>query len=383
MAAVDLTQFHKTFFEESLEGLDAMEAALLALDSGSTDHELVHTIFRAAHSIKGGAATFGFADVAAFTHVAESLLEEVRSERRVVDAALTDLLLRSVDCMRAMLDRTAQGLPAADATSESLRVELAQLVEGEAAAVAVASKPKAAAVAGWDIRFVAMPHLLQTGNEPLRLFRELQQLGRLEVLRAFITDAAPAEFAAIDPGQCYLGWELRLHGAVARADLDAVFEWLDGDCELAIAALAAPQEAAAPAPAPAAAAPAVATPAAAPAAASVGAREASASGPADGGSIRVGIDKVDALIDMMGELVITQSMLNDIGTNFDLSQLERLREGLAQLERNTRELQDSVMRIRMLPIGSVFNRFPRLVRDLERKLGKQVRLELQGEQTEL
>ena len=383
MAAVDLTQFHKTFFEESLEGLDAMEAALLALDSGSTDHELVHTIFRAAHSIKGGAATFGFADVAAFTHVAESLLEEVRSERRVVDAALTDLLLRSVDCMRAMLDRTAQGLPAADATSESLRVELAQLVEGEVAAVAVASKPKSAAVAGWDIRFVAMPHLLQTGNEPLRLFRELQQLGRLEVLRAFITDAAPAEFAAIDPGQCYLGWELRLHGAVARADLDAVFEWLDGDCELAIAALAAPQEAAAPAPVPAAAAPAVAASTAVPAAAPAGAREGSASGPADGGSIRVGIDKVDALIDMMGELVITQSMLNDIGTNFDVSQLERLREGLAQLERNTRELQDSVMRIRMLPIGSVFNRFPRLVRDLERKLGKQVRLELQGEQTEL
>ncbi len=379
MAAVDLTQFHKTFFEESVEGLDAMEAALLALDSGSTDHELVHTIFRAAHSIKGGAATFGFTDVAAFTHVAESLLEEVRSERRVVDATLTDLLLRSVDCMRAMLDRTAQGQPAADANSEALRVELAQLVEGKTAAVAVATKSKAEVVAGWDIRFVARPHLLQTGNEPLRLFRELQQLGRLEVLRAFITDAAPAEFAAIDPGQCYLGWELRLHGAVARPDLDALFEWLDGDCDLTIAAVPAPQEVAAPAPAPSAAAPAVAAPAAAPA----GTREVSASGSAEGGSIRVGIDKVDALIDMMGELVITQSMLNDIGTNFELSQLERLREGLAQLERNTRELQDSVMRIRMLPIGSVFNRFPRLVRDLERKLGKQVRLELQGEQTEL
>ncbi|BFI97051.1 MAG: chemotaxis protein CheA [Rhodanobacter sp.] len=380
MGAVDLTQFHKTFFEESLEGLDAMEAALLALDSGSTDHELVHTIFRAAHSIKGGAATFGFADVAAFTHVAESLLEEVRSERRAVDANLTDLLLRSVDCLRAMLDRTAQGQPAADATSESLRSELAQLVDGEAAAAPAAAKAKAPAVAGWEIRFVAMPHLLQTGNEPLRLFRELQQLGRLEVVRAFVSDVAPAEFAAVDPSQCYLGWELRLHGAVARADLDAVFEWLDGDCELAIAPLAgAAPSAPAPAPVAAVVAPVVAaTPAAAPAAA----REAS-SGHSDVGSIRVGIDKVDALIDMMGELVITQSMLNDIGTNFELSQLDRLREGLAQLERNTRELQDSVMRIRMLPIGSVFNRFPRLVRDLERKLGKQVKLDLQGEHTEL
>lgn len=369
MATVDLTQFHQTFFEESREGLDAMEAALLALDSGSTDHELVHTIFRAAHSIKGGAATFGFADVAAFTHVAESLLEEVRSGRRAVDAALIDLLLRSVDCLRAMLDRTAKGQPAAEAASEALRAELAQLVEGEAAAAPAADQTKAAPAAGWEIRFVALPHLLQTGNEPLRLFRELQQLGRLEVRRAFVADGAPADFSALDPGQCHLGWELRLHGAVARAELDAVFEWLDGDCELAIAPLAA---AAAPgAPAPAAAVPPAPT------------ASASSGGGGESGSIRVGIDKVDALIDMMGELVITQSMLSDIGTNFELSQLERLREGLAQLERNTRELQDSVMRIRMLPIGSVFNRFPRLVRDLERKLGKQVKLELHGEHTEL
>ncbi|MGB3839832.1 MAG: chemotaxis protein CheA, partial [Rhodanobacter sp.] len=111
-------------------------------------------------------------------------------------------------------------------------------------------------------------------------------------------------------------------------------------------------------------------------------REAAAAS-SEGSSIRVGIDKVDALINMMGELVITQSMLSDIGEHFHLSQLERLREGLLQLERNTRELQESVMRIRMLPIGSVFNRFPRLVRDLERKLGKQVKLELHGEHTEL
>ncbi|HXD36253.1 MAG TPA: chemotaxis protein CheA, partial [Rhodanobacter sp.] len=377
MSSVDLTQFHKTFFEESLEGLDAMEAALLALDSGSTDGELVHTIFRAAHSIKGGAATFGFTDVAAFTHVAESLLEEVRSERRGVDAELIDLLLRSVDCLRGMLARSRGGQPVADAESEALRGELVRLVSGEAAvAVAAAAAPKAV-VAGWDIDFSALPHLLQTGNEPLRLFRELQQLGRLEVLQAFLVDGAPAQLADFDPTTCYLGWQLRLHGDVARADVDAVFDWLDGDCVLAIKPLdAAPvaSEAAAPAPAD------VAASAAAPA--KVAVRE-TATASSEGSSIRVGIDKVDALINMMGELVITQSMLSDIGEKFDMSQLERLREGLVQLERNTRELQESVMRIRMLSIASVFNRFPRLVRDLERKLGKQVRLELHGENTEL
>lgn len=375
MSAVDLTQFHKTFFEESREGLDAMEAALLALDSGSTDHELVHTIFRAAHSIKGGAATFGFADVAAFTHVAESLLEEVRSERRAVDAGLIEVLLRSVDCMRAMLERSSQGRPVADAESEALRVELVQLVSGEVAAPAVAAASLVAPVSGWNIAFTALPHLLQTGNDPLRLFRELQQLGRLEVVRAFVTDSAPAQLAELDPSQCHLGWELRLHGAVARGDVDAVFDWLDGDCELTItpmvdaaAADAVPQTSDVPVP---------------PAASASRPIRETATASSEGSSIRVGIDKVDALINMMGELVITQSMLSDIGEKFELSQLGRLRDGLVQLERATRELQESVMRIRMLPIASVFNRFPRLVHDLERKLDKRVRLELHGEHTEL
>ncbi|THD08942.1 chemotaxis protein CheA [Rhodanobacter lindaniclasticus] len=377
MGAVDLTQFHKTFFEESLEGLDAMEAALLALDSGSTDHELVHTIFRAAHSIKGGAATFGFAEVAAFTHVAESLLEEVRSERRGVDGELIDLLLRSVDCLRAMLDHTSHGLPAADADSEALRGELVRLVSGEAAPAPAATTAAAASVDGWAIRFVALPHLLQTGNDPLRLFRELQQLGRLDVCRAFVVDAAPTQLAELDPGQCWLGWELRLHGAVARAEVAAVFDWVEGDCELAIEPIAPAASAAPVAPV------AVAPPVAAPAASAPRPVRETAAASSEGSSIRVGIDKVDALINMMGELVITQSMLSDIGEHFHPSQLERLREGLLQLERNTRELQESVMRIRMLPIGSVFNRFPRLVRDLERKLGKQVKLELHGEHTEL
>ncbi|MEO6800631.1 MAG: chemotaxis protein CheA [Rhodanobacter sp.] len=372
MSTVDLTQFHKTFFEESQERLDAMEAALLALDSGSTDAELVHTIFRAAHSIKGGAATFGFADVAAFTHVAESLLEEVRSERRGVDEELVDVLLRSVDCLRAMLARSGRGHPVPDAQSEALRGELVRLVEGEPATAAAVPTSNATSVSGWCIRFVALPHLLQTGNDPLRLFRELQQLGRLEVLRAFVQDTAPATLAELDPGLCHLGWELRLHGAVARTDIDAVFDWLDGDCELSIEPVADATPAVSVA---AGSAPQQAPP--------VRPLRETAAASGDGGSIRVGVDKVDALINMMGELVITQSMLSDIGEHFDPSQLERLRDGLVLLERNTRELQEGVMRIRMLPIASVFNRFPRLVRDLEHKLGKQVRLELHGEHTEL
>jgi two-component system chemotaxis sensor kinase CheA len=385
MTPVDLTQFHQTFFEESREGLDAMEAALLALDSGQADPELVHTIFRAAHSIKGGAATFGFGDMAAFTHVAESLLEEVRSERRPADEQLIELLLRSVDALRAMLGRCSRGQPAADADSEALRAALCRLVNGERAAPAPVAPLKAAPAASWLVHFTALPHLLQAGNDPLRVFRELQQLGRLEVVRAFVVEAAPASLAELDPGQCYLGWELHLHGDVARGDVEGVFDWLEGDCELAI------EPAPGPDPVPATTITPVVPVAALPAVVLPPARPVHGNGVAhedvvtfhDGGSIRVGVDKVDALINMMGELVITQSMLSTIGEQFDPSQLERLREGLVQLQRNTRELQESVMRIRMLPIASVFNRFPRLVRDLQHKLGKQVRLELHGEHTEL
>ncbi|MDQ6646796.1 MAG: Hpt domain-containing protein, partial [Pseudomonadota bacterium] len=237
MSAVDLTQFHKTFFDESLEGLDAMEAALLELGAGSSDGELVHTIFRAAHSIKGGAATFGFADVAAFTHVAESLLEEVRSERRAVDAELIELLLRSVDCLRAMLGRSSAGQPVGDAESEGLRAELVRLVSGEQGESTVVGTAPAATVSGWEIIFTALPHLLRTGNDPIRIFRELQQLGKLEVVRAFIVDGTPEQLAEIDPTSCYMGWALHLHGNVSRADVDAVFDWLDGDCELVIKGL--------------------------------------------------------------------------------------------------------------------------------------------------
>ncbi len=390
MSAVDLTQFHKTFFEESQEGLDAMESALLALDSGSTDTELVHTIFRSAHSIKGGAATFGFVDVAAFTHVAESLLEEVRSGRRPVEPPLVDVLLRSVDCLRVMLRRSSAGQPVADAESEELRAELASLVSGQDEGVQPPPAESVSTSAGWRIDFAALPHLLQTGNDPLRLFRELQQLGQLDVIRAFIVDGAPATLAEVDPTLCYLGWELHLQGAASRSDLDAVFDWLDGDCVLEIHPLSTGGSAET-----------ENVSSSSPVATDPSRRDASPPGivkvatdipaavretpiaPAEGSSIRVDIDKIDALINMMGELVITQSMLSEIGENFQQSQLEVLREGLVQLERNTRELQESVMRIRMLPIASIFNRFPRLVRDLERKLGKQVKLELQGEHTEL
>ena len=373
--AIDLSQFHQTFFDESLEGLDVMEDALLALDQGARspaadDPERINAIFRAAHSIKGGAATFGFSDVAAFTHVLESLLDEVRAGRRAADAEIIELLLQSVDCMRGMLARSRQGVVVADAASEALRLRFSEMlgkpVEANAKAVS-RDTPRD----GWRIRFRPHPQLLRTGNDPLRMFRELARLGTLVVKQVQPAGTRPA-FAELDPTAAMLGWELELRGDIQRGHVDAVFDWVEGDCDLAIELL---HDRRAPATEPAAAASGAAPAAAAPAQDSAG--------HADSGSIRVATAKVDALINMVGELVITQSMLGDIGGNFHNGRLAELQEGLGQLERTMRELQDSVMRIRMLPIAAVFNRFPRMVRDLEHRLGKRVRLELHGETTEV
>jgi len=395
MSQVDLSQFHQTFFDESLEGLDAMESTLLKLDIGAADAELVNTIFRAAHSIKGGSATFGFQEIAAFTHVAEELLDGVRSGKRSVTAEVVELLLRCVDALRGMLGCAKKGVVSENQSTNALLDELRQQLSAVASNELPSDKrvdvpPASDEASDWAIAFRGKPGLLRSGNDPLRMFRELADLGDLDVCAH--VDGVPA-LDVLDPEQCYIAWDLSLAGTVKRQQIDAVFDWADSDCELAIArqSSAMPGKSAIEYSMPVASA--VDSTSIGSAAVAIGQasgkptmqrveNEPSAAA-AESGSIRVSIDKVDALINMVGELVITQSMLGQLGEHFDLSRLEALRAGLNQLERNTRELQESVMRIRMLPISVVFQRFPRLVRDISRKLGKQVNLVLHGEQTEL
>jgi two-component system chemotaxis sensor kinase CheA len=371
MSTISVAQFHKVFFEESLEGLDAMETALLALDEGG-NAELVHSIFRAAHSIKGGAATFGFPEMAAFTHEAESLLDQVREGRRAIDKVIVELMLRTVDCLRGMFDRAQSGQALADAQSEALKQELAAAAGHSVSVVASKAAAKPAASSGWVIQFRPHKNMLAGGNEPLRLLRELAALGQLNIETQY--DRLPA-WDALDPSECHLGWRIELTGSATREAIASVFEWVEDECDLSVEPLVAAAAASAPV------VEAVAVPAAA-SAPSGNARAAAASSN-DSGSVRVAIDKIDGLIDLVGELVITQAMLDQFREEFDSSRLALLQQGLAQLARHTRTLQESVMGIRMLPIGSVFNRFPRLVRDLSQKLGKQVKLDLVGEHTEL
>jgi two-component system chemotaxis sensor kinase CheA len=397
---LEMEEILKVFFDESEEGLNAMESGLL--DLGSADcasGDVINTIFRAAHSIKGGAGTFGFMEISQFTHSVETLLDEMRNGRRAVSPEGLQLLLQSVDVIRGMM-RSAQAKQRIDTTTgDALSGDFLRLLAQ--GAPAPPSMPVAAAVAesravsGWRIGFAPHPSLFKTCNDPVRIFGELGTLGDFDVLAH--QETVP-KLSELDPTSCHLSWTLLLHGDVELARIREVFDWVDANSVItyervsgqeatAVAAKtspgiahATPGTAEPPRPAlPAAPAGVAAAPVSSPAPRAVAAPK----GAGDAGSIRVATEKVDALINLVGELVITQSMLGRFADRCDPEDLESLRRGLMQLTRNTRELQESVMAIRMLPIGFSFNRFPRLVHDLSRKLGKKVELRITGENTEL
>ena len=381
--SIDLERFHKSFFEESFEGLDVMEQALLALNISAADAETINTIFRAAHSIKGGAATFGFASVADYTHGVETLLDRMRSGKRQVTKADVDLLLRVVDVLRGLLGAARDGTAFDAAAVSSTQAEIALALAGEAPAVVAAINPAiVAAPSGWLIRFEPKADLFRSGNDPLRIIRGLDALGPMDVE---VDTAGLPSFADADAESCYLAWTLRLHGDATRGEVEELFSWVEDECRLLIEPLAAAVNIDAPALAETVVGIEPGKPALALVKSAEPASSPTGSSPrqGDAGSIRVGTEKIDALINLVGELVITQAMLTQRAADLDPVQYEKLLNGLSQLDRNTRLLQEAVMATRMLPMEAVFSRFPRVVRDLATKLNKQVRLVTVGEQTEL
>lgn len=397
--SVDLSQFHQVFFEESFEGLDVMESELLDMDPADVDDETVNNIFRAAHSIKGGAGTFGFMPVSEFTHVLETLLDEIRSGKRSMEPRYVDLFLQSVDCLRGMLSDMQDGNDPETERPAELRKEFEVILgmEQESAASENTDADSDEKDHGWLIDVHPHTDLLMTGNEPFRMFRELRELVGEDSFDVTADIDNVPELSSLTPEECIINWQIKVTTSVPLDDIKAIFEWVEDECDLTYSPLTGdadttadnsttpdqkapeeqeqqPQE----------------TPEVVAEKAPVIAEAQKAAKPAkapkkaaESSSIRVSIDKVDSLINMVGELVITQSMLGQLGQDFDLSRLAKLQEGLSQLEQNTRELQESVMKIRMMPISFAFSRFPRLVRDLGGQLGKKVILETIGEQTEL
>jgi two-component system, chemotaxis family, sensor kinase CheA len=368
---MDITRFHAAFFEESREGLDAMEGGLLAMESGRSDAETINVIFRAAHSIKGGAATFGFTAVTDLTHLLETLLDEARGGRRVLDAEATGVLLVSVDVLRGLLAGCEHGDPIDQATLAHARSRLEQLLAAETKAASPQVKPADTVTTSgdWRISFTPAPSLFMSGNDPLRILRELASHGELGVT---CLDERLPRFEQLDPYEAYLAWDLTLPGDVPRSAIDEAFAWVEDECALTVetkrseSAAVATQEIAR------------SEPADAETAAATNRRASD-----QDNSIRVAVGKVDALINLVGELVITQAMLRQRSEHLDPVTHEALMAGLVQLERNTRDLQESVMGVRMLPVEFAFSRFPRMVRDLSARLGKKVQLRTSGEATEL
>jgi len=398
--SIDMAQFHQVFFEESFEGLAVMETGLLNLNMGDVDSEEINTIFRAAHSIKGGSGTFGFNSVADFTHVMETLLDEMRDGRRQVTQVVVDILLGSVDCLTEMLT-AIQNKSEVDEESvkehqKSLEDELNGTTPSEEIKVESNNDSSSqdddinevTVAQGWKISFCPHENLLQTGNDPVRMFKELEELGELEV---FVDLHGSPSLSELNPENCYLSWTLILKGEINLNDINDIFDWVEDDCDLSIQALVHenleelslddPLEIKAEIAPPANKknADVVKTPPNAnKATATKETKKSTASS-----SIRVDTGKIDTLINMVGELVITQSMLSLVGEHFSIDNLDQLKTGLIQLERHTRELQESVMNIRMMPISFVFSRFPRLAHDLSSKLDKKIDLILIGEHTEV
>jgi two-component system chemotaxis sensor kinase CheA len=380
----------QTFFQECDELLVAMEEGFITIENGSADDEVVNAVFRAVHSIKGGGGAFGFEDLVGFAHVFETALDDLRSGKISASPVVIKVLLRAGDILADHVKAARTGQPLASGVDTESRNELAALSANHGAqsadedhgleeisfakvSIDFDDAGPADTLCGWHIVFAPYPALYAKANEPYLLLRELASLGdttvkadlsKLPALDAFETD------------QSYLSWTITLVGDIPRDKVEEVFEFVTGDCDLTIAPLAAEI-------------PAVeigiveeARPIAegvagkkdaGPAAAEVAARQ----------TIRVDLDKVDRLVNLVGELVITQAMLSQRIHELNMPRSSTVGTGLAELEHLLRELQEGVMAIRTQPVKSVFQRMPRLVRELAAQTNKQVRLVVEGEATEV
>lgn len=392
-ASIDLARFNAVFFEECAEHLADMERILVALDPVNPDMEELNALFRAAHSIKGGAGLFGFTDLTLVTHELESLLDRVRGNEIRLNAAMVDLFLEARDAIAMQLAGHRDGSAVDQAVIGDVCQRLRSQIDG--------SPPPAGAhdqapmpVSGdrprfrrLEIVFAPDTDIFQRGVRLENLFNELAQLGDLAV-KAELPDVPP--FEALDPEVCHARWLFTLDTAAGEEEIREIFEFVAEREQLTICTLDG-QAPLSPTPEETICSPGNTPPetAAPPLGRRAYDRDETTPGAFGrrGGetesSIRVGVGKVDQLINQVGELVITQSMLAQMAGVLDPVLFESIHRGLLQLERNTRDLQQSVMSIRLVPISIVFSRFPRLVRELAAKLGKQVELKTMGETTEL
>ncbi len=383
-ATLDMTMFHQTFFEEAADLLADLEGCLLRLEETPADLELLNTIFRCAHSIKGGSATFGFTDIAHFTHGLETLLDKVRTGQIPVDGTLTQLLLESQDQMTRLLS-VARGEAASAPDSHPLIARIDAAILGQASSPKAAAEDAPAEDDGWGVfslprrlrlRLAPSPDTLRSGTDMLLLLGQLAEAGEVLSLTCDLSGLLP--LAEMDPETLYLAWDAELISDWEPSRILEIFEFLSDDSVIILEEVMS-EEVTEAAPSPTLSAAAAPTLSPAPSAPP----KISAAPASETQTLRVATDKVDKLINLVGELVINQSMLNEVMQDFSMAKLPRLIEAVAEMEQASRELQERVMAVRMLPIKHAFGRFPRLVRDLAAAVGKKIDLKMSGEETEL
>jgi len=381
------------FYDEANEMVEGMEQVLLALESGEPDPETVNALFRYAHSFKGNSAAMGFTHLSKFTHGLESAMEVLRKEQRTLTPELATLLLQAVDMIRTLLERTRTEGDVGDPTCEPLLQQINAVINGEtpqptavpsaSAPATPAEPPDVQSAPQYRITYQPAP-TLSAEHDPLQLLSELRDYGQVLECR-FREQIPPLEQLKTDA--CYGSWELLYETAFEPAIVRALLELVAEGAEVRIEPLNAPSstetvqptatETVVAAPQPSVATPApTETPAATAATAAVN----TAASKGEAQSIRVSTEKIDALMNLVSEIVIAQSMLSSAQT---ADTDERTRAAITQMERHVRDLHERVMAIRLLPVSYLFNRFPRMVRDTAAKLAKKVNFEVEGEETEL
>jgi two-component system chemotaxis sensor kinase CheA len=427
----DLDDFKATYFDECSELLLELEEQFAAIEDGERSPERLNAVFRAIHSIKGGGGAFGFSALVGFAHAYETLLDHVRDGRVEMSPAVTalcihanDLVADFVNAARAGIELDADfgaaeqvqfdALTSGGATDDApmedfdidftpVRVELGDEPAQDPALDRFDEAPMGGGETGWEIRFTPHGELYARANDPLLLLRELRALGPTRV--SAVIEEIPA-LADFEPFGAYCSWVVALDAPeVTEAQIAEVFEFVEGICDLTIgrAGGAVPlavmepvaEEEEAPlsfaelaaALKPALKAPVAIVPLAQATEAAEGEND-RRTGPEDRRgsgvqSIRVDLDKIDRVVNMVGELVITQSMLTQQMDEVLRARYQELVRGLEVLAQTTCGLQDAVMSIRAQPVKTVFSRMPRLVRELAGKTGKKIRLDTVGENTEI
>ncbi|MEM9046565.1 MAG: chemotaxis protein CheA [Pseudomonadota bacterium] len=428
----DLAEFKQTYFQECEELLVDLEGQLTALQDGETDDEILHAAFRAIHSIKGGAGAFGFAQLVGFAHVFETVLDQMREHQLETSTANVALLIRAGDILSDLVSAAQQDETLADDFGQDLLESLHELAGTEAGGddddddddpfgdvndgPAEEAEPSVSAAArDIKIAFAPTPQLFHRANDPLILIRELKKFGSLETE---VDSTRLPTLEDIEADGAYLTWRFTLHTPASVDDIRDVFEFVIDDCQLEVEEIGADpstdtdSEKAAPVQEPGAGAksgerpedktdeseantasaendartkperkadkaPRPQTPAESPS----GNKAAADKKPP--ASIRVDLDRIDRLVNMVGELVITQAMLSEQIGQLTVEDQAGLLHGVETLELQMRELQESVMSIRAQPVKSVFSRMTRLVRELSCSLDKKAKLVITGETTEV